>query len=278
MKGWIALDIDGTITLDKYSVPKEVVDYLRSRVLEGWNLLMATGRPYSFASMALHGFDFPYTFSAQNGSIVMEIPEKKVLFKNDIPESSIKLVEEAYAEMDSDFVIYAGYEKGDFCFWRPKRLNGEEHRYLGDLQKRQKENWQAVDSYENLDPGHFPLIKCFGNEPKMRELKARLEKTGKFQLAKIRDPFEEDYYILLVTDIRASKGNALAQVVELKGRGEKVIAAGDDENDISLLNQADIKIAMDHAPPALYEAATFIAPPTKDLGIIQALDMALKNG
>lgn len=275
MKGWIALDIDGTITLDKYSVPKEVVDYLRNRVKEGWNLLMATGRPYTFASMALYGFDFPYIFSAQNGSIIMEMPEKKVISKNDMPESSIKLVEEAYTGMDSDFVIYAGYEKGDFCYWRPKRLSKEEHRYIDDLQKRQHESWQAVESYENLDPGYFPLIKCFGNEPRMRELKNRLEKTGKFQLAKIKDPFEEGYYILLVTDREASKGNALAQVLKLKGRGEKVVAAGDDENDLSLLNQADIKIAMDHAPPVLHEVASFIAPPTKELGIIQALDIAL---
>ena len=138
MKGWIALDIDGTITLDKYSVPSEVVEALRKFVGEGWNLLMTTGRPYSFASMALEAFDFPYIFSAQNGSIVMEIPERKVLFKNDMLQSSIQLVEEAYTGIDSDFVIYAGYEKGDFCYWRPKKLNAEEHRYLDDIQKDKK--------------------------------------------------------------------------------------------------------------------------------------------
>ena len=111
----------------------------------------------------------------------------------------------------------------------------------------------------------------------MDELKKKLGKTGKFQLAKVRDPFEGGYFILLVTDIKASKGNALAQLLELKGRGKKVVAAGDDENDISLLQQADIKIVMDHAPPILHEVASFIAPPTKDHGIIHALNMAIKN-
>ena len=156
-------------------------------------------------------------------------------------------------------------------------MNAEEHRYLDDLQKRQKEGWQEVDSFKDLDPGHFPLIKCFGNEPRMDELKKKLGKTGKFQLAKVRDPFEGGYFILLVTDIKASKGNALAQLLELKGRGKKVVAAGDDENDISLRQQADIKIVMDHAPPILHEVASFIAPPTKDHGIIHALNMAIKN-
>jgi hydroxymethylpyrimidine pyrophosphatase-like HAD family hydrolase len=56
-----------------------------------------------------------------------------------------------------------------------------------------------------------------------------------------------------------------------------VIAAGDDENDISLLMAADTKIAMAHAPESLQQVATFIAPPTKDQGIIKALQMALRN-
>ena len=62
MNGWIALDIDGTITLDKYSVPQEVVDYLRKLEKSGWNIAMATGRSFVFASMALSKFDFPFTF------------------------------------------------------------------------------------------------------------------------------------------------------------------------------------------------------------------------
>ena len=67
-KGWIALDIDGTITLDKYSVPQPVIDYLGSLSRSGWRIALATGRPYAFASMALSKFDFPYVFLVQNGS------------------------------------------------------------------------------------------------------------------------------------------------------------------------------------------------------------------
>jgi hydroxymethylpyrimidine pyrophosphatase-like HAD family hydrolase len=59
------------------------------------------------------------------------------------------------------------------------------------------------------------------------------------------------------------------------GRGEKVITAGDDENDMSLFQVADIKIAMSHAPERLKEKADLIAPPTQDCGIIHALEMVL---
>lgn len=277
MKGWIALDIDGTITLDKYSVPSAVSDFLRKLSNEGWMIALATGRPFAFATMALSDFDFPYVFLVQNGSAVLQMPEKKLLFKTYIPKSSIPIVEKAYESIDTDFVIYSGFEKGDFCYWRPDRMSEDDLRYLNDVQKRQKEMWQAVDDFSTIAQESFPLIKCFGTSQQMKQVASRLNVSRQFQVAHIRDPFEEGYYLLLVTDQKASKGDSLKEVFKLKGRGAHVIAAGDDENDLPLLQVADTKIAMAHAPAHLAQVADFIAPPTEDQGIIQALQLALKN-
>lgn len=277
-RGWVALDIDGTITLDKYSVPKEVCAFFQQLVEGGWNFVFATGRPFAFASMALKNFDFPYLFLLQNGSVALQMPEKKLLFKSYIPKESLPLVEKAYEGFESDFLIYAGYDHGDFCFWRPQRFSRDETDYLLELQTRQNEKWQAVDHFGKLSLDAFPLIKCFGSEEKMGQIAARLNETKKFELAKIRDPFVEGMYLLLVTDAQTSKGKSLSKILEMKGRGERVIAAGDDENDISLLEVADTKIAMSHAPESLIRVAHFIAPPTRDNGIIEALQMVLKNG
>jgi hydroxymethylpyrimidine pyrophosphatase-like HAD family hydrolase len=258
-------------------VPREVTAFLRSLQHDGWNIAMVTGRPFAFAAMALSEFDFPYTFLAQNGSLALEMPERKILFKTYIQSNSIPLFEKAFEGIDSDFLIYAGYEKGDFCYWRPGRFSGEDLDYLADLQKRQKEKWVEVDRYEEIQLDAFPLVKCFGHTSRMDVIAARLRASKKFEVTKLRDPFVEGYHILLVTDVKASKGNSLTKVLQLKGRGSRVIAAGDDENDISLLKVADIRIAMAHAPESLQEVATFIAPPTKDHGIIKALQMALRN-
>lgn len=276
-KGWIALDIDGTITLDKYSVPSEVTAFLRELHREGWNIAVATGRPLAFAAMALSKFDFPYTFIAQNGSLALSMPEKKLLFKSYLPVASISFFEEAYEGIYSDFLIYAGYEKGDFCYWRPHRFSSEDLHYISDLQKRQKEKWEKVDQFEKIRLDPFPLIKCFGHTTKMDLIAKRLRAFNKFEITKLKDPFEEGYHILLVTAENVSKGDSLKKVFQLKGRGAHVIAAGDDENDISLLNAADTKIAMAHAPESLQRFATFIAPPTKDLGIIKALQLAIRG-
>jgi hydroxymethylpyrimidine pyrophosphatase-like HAD family hydrolase len=274
MNGWIALDIDGTITLDKYSVPQKVIDYLRTLEKSGWNIVMATGRSFVFASMALSTFDFPYTFLVQNGSAALQMPGKRLIFNRYISSSSLDEVEKIFEVCHGKFLVYAGYEKGDFCYGKKGSFSKAELDYLASLQKREKEEVRFVDSFQGL--GFFPLIKCFGLAEQMTAAAKKLRATDLFQVAQIRDPFTPNFQLLLVTDRNASKGCSLKELIRLQGRGELVIAAGDDENDLSLFDQADVKIAMPHAPKIVQEKATLIAPPTADLGIISALEKAVR--
>ncbi|MDE3045678.1 MAG: HAD family phosphatase [Verrucomicrobiota bacterium] len=277
MKGWIALDIDGTITLDKYKVPDEVVSFLRKITSEGWKLVLATGRPYAFASMALGEFDFPYSFLAQNGSAALQMPDKEPLFTRYIDPSKLPLIEAAYEGIESDFLIYAGFEKGDFCYYRPHRFSADELIYLSDLQKRQKESWREVTEFKDAEIGAFPLVKCFGFTHQLTQIADRLRATQAFNVAHIRDPYDDAMDLLLVTDRTASKGLGLAELLHRYGKSGLVIAAGDDENDLSLFDVADVKIAMPHAPASLHERADFIAPPTAEQGIIRALKMVFHD-
>lgn len=270
-KGWIALDIDGTITLDRYSVPREVIDFLRSLHEQGWRIALATGRTFTFSQKALSQFDFPYTLLPQNGSAAIDMPEKKLIFKKYLSQAVIPVFEQAYKGIQGDFLIYSGFEHGDICYYHPDHFSEEDEPFLKELKSR-----------ETLRPfSHkletFPLVKCFGFKERVEKLASRLRETDLFQVALIRDPFIEDGHLLLVTDWSASKGLSLSELFKIKGRGERVIAAGDDENDLSLLEIADVKIAMAHAPEVLQAKADFIAKPTHELGIIHALQIALEK-
>ena len=277
-KGWIALDIDGTITLDVYSVPDEVIAYLRSLQSEGWQIAMATGRPFRFAQMALSGFDFPYLFLPQNGSAALQMPEKTVLFKRFLPWDAMALIEQAFEGTGTSFIVYMGFERGDLCYFRPDQFSKNDFSALHAWQDRQKEEWTAVDRFTSDLIPEFSLVKCFGPFPLMQKIAARLIATERFQVSLLVSPLDPQRAILLITDVHASKGLSLRDAVQRLGRGHLVIAAGDEENDVSLLRAADIKIAMPHAPDALKSMADFIAPPTGQNGIIEALQKAIKQG
>ena len=273
MKGWIALDIDGTITQDKYSAPRPVVDFLREAHQNGWKIAFATGRAFCFAAPVLECFDFPCVALAQNGSIALNMPTREIIFKRYMKIAVIFDLEEAYKGMETDFIVYAGYENSDQCYFRPDRFSSEDLAYLELVQQREKKLWTQVDRFD-LD-FDIPLIKCFGRLDVMKKIGGRLIKKKHFQVSLIRDPFHASYYILLVTDKKASKGSALREICSLFGRGDLVVAAGDDENDLSLLQAADVKIAMPHAPEIIRKIADFTAPPVSEQGIIYALKIVI---
>jgi hydroxymethylpyrimidine pyrophosphatase-like HAD family hydrolase len=258
-QGWIALDIDGTITTEKTVVPPGVRQALGEWARQGWKLAFATGRPFAFAQKALHGFDFSYWFVGQNGSLALQMPGRDVLFRRYLAKSQLSAIEEQLVGTGVDFVVYAGIEKGDICYFRPSRFLREEEAYLRELQSRQEEPWVALQSFDEIPIGAFPLVKCFGKRAAMSVCAERMRRLGMFEVAHIRDPHATGVDLLLITDRQATKGRALASLFALYGRGERVIGAGDDENDLSLLEVADVKIAMPHAPEAVKQKANQIA-------------------
>jgi len=275
--GWIALDIDGTITNNKFSVPKKVSIYLKTLAKHSWKIIFTTGRSFSFSQKALSDIDFPYIICAQNGSVAIQMQEKNIIHKNYMLGSSLSHIEAAYDGLESDFLVYSGFEKGDFCYWRPQKFNDEQLAYLEDLKNRQTEDWHTVDEFDPIHIMECPLVKCFGKKDMLSKIQGRLEKLNIFETCMIKDPFDEEYYLLQVTAKGVSKGGCVAHLRDQIESGAYIIAAGDDYNDLSLLSIANEKIVMPTASAELKDIATILAPPVEELGIINALDIAIAN-
>ncbi len=271
-KGWIALDIDGTITVDRHAIPTQVVSFLKELASSGWQIVFATGRTFKFASIPLAPLNFPFYFLPQNGSVVLKMPEKTVIEKRYLNREDLAFAEKACKGLSSDPLIYGGVELDDCCFFRPTHFSDKDQAYLDELQSREGEIWKPIASFDDCPTETFPLLKYFGTTVEMKQIALKLE--NHFHVTQIRDPFVPGIDILLVTHLEASKGQALSLLLQKMGREGLVIAAGDDSNDLSLFAVADFKIAMPHAPSALLDQADLIAEPTSEFGIINALKKA----
>jgi len=70
-----------------------------------------------------------------------------------------------------------------------------------------------------------------------------------------------------------NKGNALAWLAQyLDVPREEVLAIGDQENDIPMLEWAGIGVAVGNAMPAVKDVANWIAPPVEEDGAAEALE------
>lgn len=275
MKGIIALDIDGTITIDQHAIPQEVAHFLSHLASEGWAIIFITGRSFRLGYRVLKSLSFPYYVAAQNGSIIIEMPSQKILKKKYLDRSILPAMEQICQDEPTDFAIYAGFEKNDLCYYRPEKFSPELQEFLRTRMSAFEEHWQSVPSFESIDIQEFPSVKCFGELESALRISTRIEKEIGLHVPIIRDPHDEKYFVIQATHEHVSKGEALKDFIDLHPTRTIVIAAGDDNNDRTMLAEADIKIVMSTAPVDMLATADIIAQPAAQKGIIEGLLKAI---
>lgn len=272
MKGCICLDIDGTLTADPFSIPLQVWECLEYLYARGWQFLISTGRPYSFASRLFANVKIPFFLSLQNGADFLEMPYKKQLFQNHLSSLFIPQLELLHEDLEEDFLIYSGFSKGDFCYYRPDRFSLKMQEHLEIVKSLTTEPWEARKDFVFGSTDSFPLIKSFGTKKQMDELEKKLASFPMIHSTSIANPLSnEDLYLNLITASAATKGESVKKMRSMMPPDTFFIAAGDDRNDISMLQEADFAIVMKNAASDLLPLADILAEPAKNFGIIDAL-------
>jgi len=275
-RGMIALDIDGTITIEKHVLEKEVCDYLNSLIEDGWLLTFVTGRTFSFAKPLLASLKGIFFFAVQNGAALFQMPEEKLLKKHYINAQFLSKLDVVFLKEAGGLLVESGKEKGDICFYKPADFTEKELEYIGFRIEISPEKWIPVDSFEELDIAEFAVGKFFAKKEKAHEIAERIHKISPnaFNIEVIRDPFRAGWHLAHVNDRKASKGKILSDLAHL---GELKIAAGDDYNDREMLQKAKVKIVMENAPLEMRELADIVAPAAEKQGIIFALKEAIER-
>ena len=276
MKGLIALDIDGTITVDLKPTPTEVVQYLHQLVESGWCIIFITGRTYHWGYEALRSLDFPYFYAVQNGAAILRMPDKEVVSRKYLNRDILPVREKICGEENTDFIVYTGYERSGFCYYRPEKMDQKLLEYLEARTIAFKEHWESVKSFDKMPLNEFPVVKCFGSEEQMNRISDRVSEELQLDAPVIRDPFNESFFLMQATCPGINKGQAIRDLKKMLAFEGSIIAAGDDNNDISMLQEADIKIAMENAPEHLRRMADIVAPGAEEEGIITGLNRAMR--
>lgn len=274
-KGVIALDIDGTITSQTHQIHPDVVQYLTSLQEDGWNLIFITGRPFQWGYEVLRSLKHPYAFAVQNGALILDMPARKTLLTHYLNQDSLPLMEQICREEGTDFIIYAGFENQDWCYYRPTHLPSSTLEYVQKRFTALQEKWQALPSFQSLPVSTFSSYKCFAQGQQAKRLSERFEKELKLHAPINRDPFDPSYSVIQATHPNANKGTALKLYKQRLMLTGVVIAAGDDYNDLSMLQTADIRVVMNTAPRDLQEIADILAPSAVENGIIKGLTEAI---
>jgi hydroxymethylpyrimidine pyrophosphatase-like HAD family hydrolase len=279
----LVLDIDGTLLDPSDIVTPTVRDAITRARAQGVQVVFATGRRLSSTHpiVAELGIDLPLVL--YNGSLVWSTEEHAPLHEAPFsPETLAAIVERTHAAM-LDPVLQQG----------PTR-DTEERVVIGDAHPKTVAGdrailppWFADDLVAQVPCAALPLtphvmkVTVFGPEPAVRAVTSELGELGiaTYHFGPSTWGSGPPSWAGMLHMPGASKARAVALLAaDLGITMADVVAVGDGDNDLELLEAAGIGVAMGNAPAFVRARADEVVRGHDEDGVAEAIERFVLNG
>jgi Cof subfamily protein (haloacid dehalogenase superfamily) len=257
----VALDLDGTVMDRDLVIPPAVRAAIGAAQARGIHVTLATGRMFGAALPFASALGIRTPLICYQGALIRDPLNGAVLEHTGMPGE--EAAEAATALLAADIFVIAYVEERLCIAERRAELD-----YYLQFHPEGAEIVVAPDLPAMLRDAP-PTKLLFVAEPAVveREL-ARLSLRFAHRLVVTRS--HEHFGELTAPGI--SKGVALAHLAAHLGiPRERVVAIGDQENDLPMIEWAGLGLAMGNAIPAVKKAAAAILPSVQDAGVADGL-------
>ena len=244
------LDIDGTLlTADRELTEENRLAMEKARKM-GHKLVICTGRPL-FGALNIaeryHLADPGFFLICYNGGQIYDCASKKSIFKKSLDLADVRLI---FKEADRLGLHLQSYSDKELLI---RELDEESKSYLYYVQCAYRIVPELPDGV--TDPPGKVLSISLDHPEKLEELRQSAdEKTG----GRVSSFYSHPSYLEFVPK-GISKGSAVRMLCEHLGISlENSLAAGDMENDLSMIEAAGIGCAMANASPQVKAAADYV--------------------
>lgn len=261
----VALDIDGTL-LDPHSKLSPKTMEVITRVQElGIKVLLATGRRIMEALAIAESLNIKEPLITHNGALVFASEEKKVIYNMAFSgEEVMPLLEHKELEGLDYFLHYQ-----DEIYHDRKPEQSWAINYL-------QESKGLVKNLERREMAKKEIVHRVVVSGEDEEVIRYSEKIKNNRLGFRHVSFKSNKYNARVLEIlhsQASKGMALKHLAKLwQIPAERIMAVGDDTNDLEMISWAGLGIAMGNAVPILKKAADIVCMDNSQEGLVTILE------
>lgn len=260
----VAIDLDGTLLNEEKKIPKENKVILKELMNRGVEVIIATGRRYFSAKELIAELEMENSIiMANNGTIVRDMKTDEIIKTRYFDkEDYYSLIKEgknrqldAITHVDhflEGYDILVEFEKDDIRY----------KNYLNDIKNR----YRTIDDLLKYSDPRALAIVYTGEFEKLREFQENLnlKYRGKYN-AYMMHNLTNVGTMLEIINARGSKWVSILEYAIERGIDSKeIIAIGDDNNDLEMIQNAGLGIAMKNATKEVKSVADMVSEKSND--------------
>ncbi len=263
----IAIDLDGTLLPDGKIIPEGNIRAIEYATSKGIPVVIATGRVTTSGRAFARQLNLETYIISSNGARIYDIRNREIIYEDGLRIEDAKAVAAyfegfgVYYHAYVDDIMYARYMREPLLFYteQNKKLDKDLR-----MDIRICENFDQVFE-ENKDK----ISKVMTIERDLKLIESMRRELINNKNIVIMASHEDNIEVMNHT---VGKGKALMNLANrLNVEREEVIAIGDNDNDISMIEWAGTGIAMGNAIEEVKNAADDITQRCEDLGVAKAI-------
>ena len=249
-------DLDGTLLTSDKKVSPKTKEALKAFIEAGNKFAICTGRDINSSLLVYNGLNLDLKGSyvvSYNGGQIYDVDKGETVFREGIPINKVREL----LDMAKEYGLHVHTYNDQFILTENYNECVEFYRRVIKTPLIVAEN---IMPFVNVPPCKIICIELHDHEKQDRFRRAVLEKYSDM----LDSMYSNAYYLELIPK-NSGKGNALIRLRDMLGIEEgNVIAAGDGENDISMIKAAGVGVAMINAPENVQQEADIVTKADND--------------
>lgn len=252
MKTLYLTDLDGTLLNNQARLSEKSVTVLNQLLSKGVYFTVATARTYATVIPMFERVNLRYPLVLMNGVCIYDPVERKTVFSHYIDSTTGREIVDIYRSFGLSPMLY--FEKDSHITVEYTQLYNDAQRdYVNSRSDFFNKSFVKVDDF-SFDESPLVYSVFLDRKEKIEPVYKRLLELDTVTCSFYSDNYT-GYYFLEVFASGVSKLSGALQVKEMLGC-DKIVAFGDNINDIPLLQAADEGYAVENACDEVKNRAT----------------------
>ena len=276
----VAIDLDGTM-LNQYGIITEKTKKAISKAQEkGVEVMIASGRAITSVKRFSKEINSNKYFISGNGAITYDIKNNKILYENILSKTKalkiIKICEENsiyYNVYTENGIIAKNLSYNTLYYYKDNLTKPDENRTHINIVEN------VYDYFEQREEKILKIMICDEHKTVFNSIVRKLKELSEIEVLEVShmsrkiikqgtDEIALEYFYTEVSAKDVDKWNALEEIIGLMNISkEEVVTIGDNANDLKMITNAGLGVAMGESAPYVKQSADIIAPTNDEDGL-----------